>query len=375
MYGKFILLIVSFVFLNFSISGCSGSDGKKIEDESIPVRPVVKNSADRIIFKVIEVKKDTPTKIEDIQNECGEMDFDFDSNFKSFGEVKAVSKIDEDSNIYIGYKKGIAKLKIDECDRLNLVKEARGLYYIEDIVTLGKNNLLLISDGYDGLKKSDSNLTKIEDINSSAKVGWSGEIEYLRESNIYVAHGSAGIELIRYDSYQNKLKSKNYDLNSSYVQSIELSSDGMLAFVSAGYGGFSVLSLLDDEVILLSNIKNSDWVYDLEYVDDRGILYIAAGKNGVDVYDLQHADHPKKIFQYDLNSSIEHLRLLKDQNILLAADDKSVLYIFDINEDNTLEFQKSISLEGIINQIKYDQNMKKIFIATTKGLFIYDLNN
>ena len=384
MFHRSLPLVSFFILMSLTFSGCGGENGVKIDDLSTKdTQPLSRNSVaintPASKKKEARVDKDITQQVTKIDEEIDLADQNisyslvFEKSFTSLGNIKAVSNIDTNNILYLGYDKGLAKVEFSKTKEFSLLKELEGLYYIEDLVNISEGDCVVVSNGYHGLKTSDANITRIEDINTTLSGGWAGDIEYFKDQNFYVAYGSAGIELLHFDSNRNIIETANFQ-PSGYIQSIEVSADEMIAFVSAGYGGIDILDLIDKNISVISSIDTNDWVYDLSYDEDDAVLYVAAGKDGIQLYDLNIANQPKLLQKYDLNSTINHVKILQDKDMLIASDDNNTLYTFTTKDKDGLKLKSKLSLEGAINQISYEASLRELFIATSKGLFVYTLN-
>ncbi len=384
MFHRSVSLVSFFILASLTFSGCGGENGVKIDDLSTKdTQPLSRNSVaintPASKKKEARVDKDITqqaTKIDekiDLADQNISYSLVFEKSFTSLGNIKAVSNIDTNNILYLGYDKGLAKVEFSKTKEFSLLKELEGLYYIEDLVNISEGDCVVVSNGYHGLKTSDANITTIEDINVTLSGGWAGDIEYFKDLNFYVAYGSAGIELLHFDSNRNIIETANFQ-PSGYIQSIEVSADEMIAFVSAGYGGIDILDLIDKNISVISSIDTNDWVYDLSYDEDDAVLYVAAGKDGIQLYDLNIANQPKLLQRYDINSTINHVKILQDKDMLIASDDNNTLYTFTTKDKDSLKLKSKLSLEGAVNQISYEASLRELFIATSKGLFVYTLN-
>lgn len=204
-------------------------------------------------------------------------------------------------------------------------------------------------------------------------------------TKIYIGYYDFGFEIVDITDKQSPRylgRWKTADNSNFDVQSITLSKDGEIAYISASrLEGLHIVDVRNPQNPSTKNIiKDSQllpgdgwWVQDTKVTKDGNTLYVVGEmlhRSMVDVYDISKPDSPKPISTLELQSGVSQIILSEETN-RAYVNSNGYEYI-DISDPKKLKRVKGFNIYAGGN-IDMSQDGKYVYIAADyTGIFVAD---
>ncbi len=296
-------------------------------------------------------------------------------NITKFGAMVSLLPIDKNGIIYLlSEDEGLIKATLQDDGMLKVLNQQWDYYYLHHIVRVDSKRLL-VADGYDGLYllQDDANLTPISHFQNDAFA----TVTLDRRQIAYTAFGSQGV--LVHDLTHSDLSRPiaTYD-SQGYAQTLAFGSSAdvnhTILFLGDGFDGVKVLDVNHQkDISLMSRVSSDGWVSDVAYDTSKKYLYVASSEGGIEIDDLSDLRHPKTLVLYDFNETVTSLSLSSDKSLLFAGSDEGSVWFFQTDANQTLKSRYHLHFDAKINDLIYQQEGQRLYIATDSGLFIYHL--
>jgi len=228
------------------------------------------------------------------------------------------------------------------------------------------NNL---RDGKLPLFNAEQNITTIKTVDFARNITPSSD-----GTKLYVADGNGGITIIdrANNSVIETIKTKGF------ARHIALNADESIAYVADSEAGLSVIDMATKKVIntIPTYDANATGDHDARYIQltqDGNRLYLAASSSGVLEFDTTTPTNPQLINSFNTPDIAYNIKLSSDEKNLFIADGKSGLLVANLEDNTTLG---SFDTFGSANSVTLSKNETKAYIADGyKGVVVADISD
>ena len=260
-----------------------------------------------------------------------------------------------------------------------------------------------VADGYEGLKIID--ISEPSSPKLLASLDTDGFAQKVSLSNdglkAYVADGYEGLKIIDISEPNSPRLLASLDTNGS-VKDVSLSNDGLKAYVADGNEGLKIIDISDpNSPRLLASLDTNGTAEDVSVSSDGRIAYLSDGYEGLKIIDISGPSAPKLLASFGKDELItgvsgggvstsypfaSGVSLSNDGLKAYLAYGKSGLKIIDINDPSSPKllagFDSDVFISGIgfpdsssIDSVSLSGDGKKAYVTAGYGLKVIDISN